>query len=168
MNLISSSMNNSIFDGFAFNDTFAFNSERNIIEASYSIIVNCEFRFDLLIWILFRIKFSRRLSFKACKSYNITRLTSFWWYQQLSCLSIGSLGAKDHTMGHIVGKLTCSQVAKDDTKCALHMLNRYKFLKTTGYTSDLTISNINLFIVKLFRIRVFPDLCNTAYSEVHI
>lgn len=71
-------------------------------------------------------------------------------------------------MTHVVGKVSCPQIAENDAQGVLHVSERHKFLKATSDAADLTVADVNLFIVELLAIGVGPDFHNLTDSDVEL
>ena len=71
-------------------------------------------------------------------------------------------------MAHVSGELLGLEVAKNDNHGVLHFLNWDELLKATCDFSDLTISNINFFIIELLTVGIFLDMNDLSNSDIHL
>lgn len=78
------------------------------------------------------------------------------------------LGTQNHSVRIPIRKFSSLKIANDNDHGALYFIERNGLLQSTSNISDLSISNIDFFVVELFRVGIGPSVNNFADSDVEL
>ena len=117
--------------------------------------------------LLLGVELSRGLALITSEGDEVTWVASSRWLKEFCLGTVWSLGTENHTVTDIFCKCASLEIAEYYTHCTGHLLNWYKLLKATCNGANLTVTDVNLFVVELFTVGVWPDFNNLSNSEIH-